>query len=148
MYLDDVDVKIINLLQKDCRISYREIARKLSIATGTAKNRIERLEREGVIKGYYACINSNKVGMEFAVITFIQVEGGHLVDVEKEVAKVKNVCSVYDITGEFDAAVIAKFKNRESLDSFIKSISAIPYVRRTVTSVVLNIVKEDPRIEI
>jgi DNA-binding Lrp family transcriptional regulator len=54
-----------------------------------------------------------------------------------------NVVSVYDITGDFDIAVIARFKDRDSLNQFIKRLLGLSYVKRTVTNVVLNVVKED-----
>jgi DNA-binding Lrp family transcriptional regulator len=68
-------------------------------------------------------------------------------DVEKEIAKISNVVSVYDITGDFDIAVVARFKDRAELNSFIKSLLGMAYVKRTVTNVVLNVVKEDFRIK-
>jgi DNA-binding Lrp family transcriptional regulator len=55
---------------------------------------------------------------------------------------------VYDITGEFDVAVAARFKTREKLNKFIKSILTIQHVKRTVTNVVLNVVKEDLRVKV
>jgi len=59
-----------------------------------------------------------------------------------------NVISVYDITGDFDIAVVARFKDRFGLNAFIKNLLTMPYVKRTVTNVVLNVVKEDFRIKI
>ena len=87
-----------------------------------------------------------KLGYSLTAIILIQAEGKYLVDVEKEVAKIKNVISVYDITGDFDIAVVARFKDRFGLNHFIKNLLSNPYVKRTVTNVVLNVVKEDFRI--
>jgi DNA-binding Lrp family transcriptional regulator len=67
-------------------------------------------------------------------------------DAEKEIAEIQNVMSVYDITGDFDIAVLARFKNREGLNAFVKQLLALPYIKRTVTNVVLNVVKEDFRL--
>ncbi|MEM0111783.1 MAG: Lrp/AsnC ligand binding domain-containing protein [Candidatus Bathyarchaeia archaeon] len=78
----------------------------------------------------------------------VQAEGAHLVDVENEIAKIDNVVAVYDITGDFDIAVIARFKDRFELNSFVKKLLSMPYVKRTVTNVVLNVVKEDFRVKI
>ena len=69
-------------------------------------------------------------------------------NVENEVSKIDNVVSVYDITGDFDIAVIARFRDRSGLNDFIKRLLAMPYVKRTVTNVVLNVVKEDFRIKV
>ncbi|NHV45855.1 MAG: Lrp/AsnC family transcriptional regulator [Candidatus Verstraetearchaeota archaeon] len=141
--LDDIDLKIIDILQKDSRLSYHKIASELGISVGTAYNRIKSLEERGIIKGYTVLIDMAKVGYDLTAIILIQAEGKHLIEVENEIAKMNNVISVYDITGDFDIAVIAKFKNRDSLNRFIKSLISLTYVRRTVTNVVLNVVKED-----
>lgn len=146
--LDELDIGILKTLQEDARQSSREIARKLKVATGTVHNRIKKLTENGIIKGYTAMIEPTKVGFDITVLTLMQIEAGYLVDVENEVAKIPNVCAVYDITGEFDAAFIARFKNRPALNSFIKDVLKIPHVRRTVTNVVLNVVKEDYRVNI
>jgi DNA-binding Lrp family transcriptional regulator len=146
--LDDVDFKILNLLQEDSRLSYKKIADKLGISVGTAYNRIKSLERKSVLKGYTVMLDAVKVGYSLTALILIQAEGKHLLDVEREIAKMSNVTSVYDITGDFDIAAIARFKDRDGLNQFIKSLLSLPYVKRTVTNVVLNVVKEDFRAKI
>jgi len=54
--------------------------------------------------------------------------------------------AIYDVTGDWDSIVIARFKSREDLNSFIKGILAQKYVDRTVTHIVLNVVKEERRL--
>jgi len=146
--IDDIDLQIINLLQEDSRLSFNKIARELGISVGTAYNRIKSLEDKRILKGYTAIVDPVKVGYGLTAIILIQAEGKHLLDVENKISKIDNVISVYDITGDFDIAVVARFKDRSSLNSFIKSLLAMPYVKRTVTNVVLNVVKEDFRIKI
>lgn len=148
IHLDDLDLKILRLLEEDARRSSREIAEKLEVATGTVYNRVKRLTDQGIIKGYIPIIDASKVGFELTALILLQADGKYLVDVESEIAKVDAVSCVYDITGDFDAAVIARFRDRASLNEFIKSLLAIPHIKRTVTNVVLNIVKEDPRINL
>jgi len=144
--IDEVDLQIINLLQEDSRLSFNKIASKLGISVGTAYNRVKSLEGRGVLKGYTVIMDPVKVGYSLTAIILIQAEGQHLLDVENEIAKMSNVISVYDITGDFDVAVIARFKDRTGLNVFIKDLLAMAYVKRTVTNVVLNVVKEDFRI--
>jgi len=141
-------MQIISLLQEDSRLSFNKIAHKLGISVGTALNRVRILEDKGVLKGYTVIVDPNKVGYGLTAIILIQAEGKHLLDVEKEVAKIRNVISVYDITGDFDFVVIARFKDRDSLNAFIKHLLTVPYVKRTVTNVALNVIKEDFRIKI
>ena len=144
--MDEIDIKIISLLQEDSRLSFNRIAKELGISVGTAYNRIRGLEEKGVLKGYTAIIDPVKVGYQLTAIILIQADGKHLLNVESEIARMSNVISVYDITGEFDVAVIARFKDRFDMNKFIKALLKMPYVKRTVTNVVLNVVKEDFRV--
>jgi len=145
---DEIDFGIIKLLQEDSRLSFSKIAGRLGISVGTAYNRIKGLEDKGVIKGYTVLADPIKLGFAMAAVVLIQAEGTHLVEVEKEIAKMKSVVSVYDITGDFDVAAVVRFKDRIELNDFVKNLLSIPYVRRTVTNVVLNVIKEDFRIHL
>jgi DNA-binding Lrp family transcriptional regulator len=129
-------------------LSFNKIAHKLGISVGTAVNRVKSLEDRGILKGYTVIVDPNKVGYTQTVIVLGQAEGKYLSEVEKEVAKMDHVISVYDITGDFDFAVIARFKDKESLNAFIKSLLAAPYVKRTVTHIALNVIKEDFRVKL
>ena len=146
--INEVDLRILSLLQENCRLSFNKVARKLGISVGTAFNHIKSLEKKGIIKGYTAIVDSGKLGYSLTAIIMIQAEGTHLVEIEEEVAKTANVVAVYDITGDYDATVIAKFKDRASLNVFIKNLVAIPHIKRTVTNITLNVIKEDPGVKI
>ncbi|HIE18365.1 TPA: Lrp/AsnC family transcriptional regulator [Candidatus Bathyarchaeota archaeon] len=146
--MDEIDLQIISLLQEDSRLSFNKIASKLGISVGTAYNRVKSLEDRGILKGYTVIVDPVKMGYNLTAVILIQAEGKHLLDVEKKVAKMSDVISVYDITGDFDIAVIARFKDRADLNAFIKALLGMPYVKRTVTNVVLNVVKEDFRIKV
>ena len=104
------------------------------------------MESEGVIKAYTALLNHEKLGYELTVVTEITVSKGRLLEIENEIAGLPNVCCVYDLTGLADAAIIAKFKNREELSRFTKRLLSLPHVERTNTHVVLTTVKEDFRL--
>lgn len=141
--MDETDVKILELLTEDARLSSRQVARRLNISVGTVLGRIRRMEHVGVIKGYSAVVDHEKLGYELTAVTEIVVSKGKLLEMEREIAKWPNVCCVYDVTGETDAFVIAKFHNREELSIFAKQLLSLPLVDRTNTHVVLTTVKED-----
>ncbi len=124
-------------------MSFNKIASKLGVSVGTAFNRVRSLEEKGVLKGYTALVDSDKLGYSLTAIIMVQAEGSHLTDVENEIAKTANVVAVYDITGNYDAVAIAKFKDRANLNVFIKNLLAMPHIKRTVTDIALNIIKED-----
>lgn len=144
--IDETDQGILMLLQEDSRLSFNKIASKLGISVGTAFNRIKSLEDEGVLKQYTILVDYSKLGFTMTAIVLIQAEGTHLVDVENEIADMKNVVSVYDITGDYDIAIVVRFKDRTELNAFVKKLLSMPYIKRTVTNVALNVVKEDFRV--
>jgi DNA-binding Lrp family transcriptional regulator len=146
--LDELDVKILALLGEDARMSCREVAEKLGVASGTVYNRVRRMTEDGVIKGYIPLLDYAKLGYGLAALVMIQVEGQHLVEVENTLAKSAEVMAVYDVTGEFDVAVLARFKSQASMNKFIKDTLKIAYIRRTLTNIILNVVKEDPRVRV
>jgi DNA-binding Lrp family transcriptional regulator len=146
MVLSDTDVKILQALLEDARFSSRQIAKKVGVSVGTVLSRIKRMEEDGLIKGYSVIMNHEKLGYELTVVMEVTVSKGRLIEMENEIAKISNVCSVYDVTGLTDAFIIAKFKTREELGRFTKRLLALPYIERTNTHVVLTTVKEDFRL--
>ena len=146
MSIDETDLKILKNLLVDARQSARKLSLKLGISTVTVLSRIQKLEKLKIIKGYAAILDDEKLGYDLTAIIEISVKKGQMVLVEKEVSTLDNVCAVYDITGQTDAIVIAKFKNREELSEFVKQLSSKPNVEYTNTHMVLNTVKEDFRI--
>lgn len=146
MSIDTVDEKILSELLRDCRRSYRAIARKAGTSVGTILTRIRRMEKSGVIKGYTAILDHEKLDYQLTVIAEITVSRGKLLEMEEAISKLPNTCAVYDVTGLTDALVIAKFHDREELSKFTKSLLAMPFVDRTNTHIVLTTVKEDFRL--
>ena len=146
MQLDETDVKILKALTSDARLSSRRIAKQCEISIGTTLSRIKKMEQEGIIKGYSAVLDHEKLGYELTVVTEITVSKGRLLEMENEIARIPNVVSVYDVTGLTDAVIIAKFKTREELSKFAKRLLALPYVERTNSHIVLTTIKEDFRL--
>jgi Lrp/AsnC family transcriptional regulator for asnA, asnC and gidA len=146
MSIDEIDLKILKNLLVDARQSARKLSLKLGVSTVTVLSRMQKLEKLKIIKGYTAILDDEKLGYDLTTIIEISVKKGQMTLVEKEVSTLDNVCAVYDITGQTDAIVIAKFKNREELSEFVKQLSSKPNVEYTNTHMVLNTVKEDFRI--
>lgn len=146
MNIDSLDRKILEIYLRDSRISSRDVAKKLGVATGTVLARKARMEKEKIVKAYTVALDSEKLGFELTAITEIAVSKGRLLEMEREIAKLPNVCAVYDTTGLTDAMVVAKFRNREELSNFTKTLLTLPFVERTNTHLVLTTVKEDFRV--
>ncbi|HDJ94870.1 MAG TPA: Lrp/AsnC family transcriptional regulator [Acidilobales archaeon] len=148
MALDELDKKIINALIENPRITYRKLAKSLGVSVGTVYNRVKKLMSRGIIRDFTVQVDFSKVGYDVTALILVKVDGKHIIDVEREVARYPNVCAVYDVTGEFDVIVVAKFRNIGELNKFIKNLLAKPYVLSTNTSIALNVVKENFKLKI
>jgi len=146
MELSETDKKILKNLLEDARFSSRQIAKNVGVSVGTVLSRIKKMEDDGIIKGYSVILDHEKLGFELTVVTEITVSKGRLTEMENEIAKIPNVCGVYDVTGLTDAVIIAKFRSREDLGRFTKQLLALPYIERTNTHVALATVKENFRL--
>ncbi|WXG45074.1 MAG: Lrp/AsnC family transcriptional regulator [Promethearchaeati archaeon SRVP18_Atabeyarchaeia-1] len=140
-----MDSKIVSAYLRDSRLASREVAKAAGVSAATVIARTRRLEDQGVIKGYSAIIDHERIGYQLTVVTEVTASQGKLVEIEKEAARLPNVCAVYDVTGATDFMIVAKFRNRQELSGFTKRLLSMPYVERTNTHVVLTTVKEDFR---
>ena len=120
-FVDALDMKILSTLSEDARKSSREIAETIGVSTGTVYNRIKKMTEKGVILGYIPLLDNTKTGYVFTILILIQVDGEYITEVEERLAATKEVIAVYDITGDFDVALIAKFKTQASLNALLKA---------------------------
>jgi DNA-binding Lrp family transcriptional regulator len=145
---DDLDLKILRHLLADSRASAREMHFALGVSTSTITARIKRMRERGIVRGFTASVDFQKLGYDLTVITEIHVSKGRLLEMEREIARLPGVCAVYDVTGEIDAVVISKCRDREELSRFTKGLLAMPFIERTNSHVVLTTVKEDFRLPV
>ena len=144
--LDATDLRILRSLNADARKSYRDIARELDLALSTVSARVKRLEASGIVTGYVPVIDPAKLGYDLIVVIGVKIIHGKLLDVQSRIAKSPRVFAVYDVTGEWDSVVLARFHDRDELNAFIKELLATPHIERTATQLVLNTIKEEKRI--
>ncbi|DAC36638.1 MAG: AsnC family transcriptional regulator [Euryarchaeota archaeon] len=140
--LDDTDRRIISVLQSDARASMRSIAEQAGVSLGTVSNRVRRLEKAGVIRGYSVQLDPELSGWELTVVIGLRIEKGRLIEIQEKIAKDNRVYGAYDVTGEFDSMIIARARDRRDLDDLSKNVISIDGVESSVTHLVLNTVKE------
>jgi len=141
MEIDQLNKDILSVIMDDARQSYRQIAKRVGVTAATIMNRVRELEKE-IIKKYTVILDYEKLGYDVEVLIEIRISKGKLFQVEKEIAHDPSVFAVYDITGDFDAAILARFPNRRRMDSFLKKIQKYDFVERTNTRFILNTIKE------
>ena len=146
--LDALDLEILRILMKNCRKSAREIARELGKSPTIIAKKVRKLEELGVVKSCRAVVDVKKLGFGIMALIMLNVEGAHIEEVERVLAKEPNVRGVYDITGEFDVAILALFRDVDELDRFVKRMLKNPFIKRSVTSVIFKAVKDEINIDI
>ena len=140
--MEDMDIDILRILSEDDRVSLRTIAKELNKSPVTIKGHIEKLEEKGIIKDYGITINYEKLGFDIIALIELTISKGKMLEIERDIAEHPNVFAVYDITGEYDAIVLARFKSRSELSELVKEINKYEYVIRTNTHLILNVIKE------
>ena len=143
MSLEQTDKKILNILIENSRLSLRQIAKKANKSVATIMHHLRKLEKDGIIRKYTAQLDYEKVGYDVDVIIEVRISKGKLFEVEKKIAMHPNVFAVYDITGAFDAVVLARFSTRRLMDNFLKKLQTYEFVERTETKLILNTIKEE-----
>lgn len=141
MELSELDLKILRELQANARISKKTLAEKLKVSPVTVSAHIDKLVKGGVIERFATILNPDFFGFTIEALIEVSVQGGHIVEVEEELAKYPNVYAVFDVTGDTDVVILARFKTREELSSFVKKMLSNPKILRTNTRLILMDIK-------
>ena len=136
---DELDKRIIELLCRSSQGSYRQIAKQLNVHPTTLIQRVKNLESKGVIQGYRASVDYMKLGFEY--MGMVSVYADNVVSVQDEIAKIPQVISIFDVTGESDCMAWIACIDRDEFSAAVKAINAIDGVKKTNTSVILGIKK-------
>ena len=140
--IDDIDRGILNIIQKDARISNADIARQVELAPSAVLERVRKLEERGVIRGYAADIDP-KI-LDFGLTAIIAVRTSECgAGVGEQLAAVPEVQEVHEVAGDDCFYIKVRTRDTESLGGLLREkIKAIPNVLNTRTTVVLKTFKE------
>jgi DNA-binding Lrp family transcriptional regulator len=143
MKLDKMDIKILKLLQKDARKSFREIAKDLESTAPTIINKINILEETEVINGYQANINAENLG-EVSLILMIKCNPSNLDSVSAKLNELVNVTEVYILSNSriFSKSTLI---NPSEINDFLTNITSIENIIEYEYYSIINTIKEKPR---
>ncbi|MFW9802410.1 MAG: Lrp/AsnC family transcriptional regulator [Candidatus Thorarchaeota archaeon] len=147
--LDELDMKLLIELQKDCRNPLQEIAKAVDAPYSTVHYRVSRLEKQKIISGYSATVNPNKLGLDYMAVisiwTDFNPEFYHKIG--KELSEIFGVWAVYNCLGEVDFFVLARASDKNEFLKILDKMMKIKGISRISTHVMTKVVKEDPRLD-
>ncbi|WP_144480290.1 Lrp/AsnC family transcriptional regulator [Cytobacillus oceanisediminis] len=142
--LDNVDIRILDLLQKDAQLSNLELSKRVNLSAPAVHARIKRLESEGYIKKQVAILNHEKLGFDLLCFIFISTnmhQAEKLASLEGSLEAMKEVLECHCLSGEYDYLLKVACKDRKSLEIFIRKLNELG-VTRIQTSLALREIKD------
>jgi Lrp/AsnC family transcriptional regulator, leucine-responsive regulatory protein len=149
MMLDDLDNKILNILQRNGRTKRNELAESVNLTTPSVSERLSKLEQKGIIEGYYAKLNKKAFGLDIMAYIHVNMESSkHYKDLVTRVQKMPRILECHSILGEGSHLLKAVVSNTEALEKLLGEIQAWPGVVSTKTTFILSTIKETTVIDI
>jgi DNA-binding Lrp family transcriptional regulator len=143
--MDQTDHRIVALLREDARRSYQDIGQRVALSAPAVKRRVDRLEREGVIRGYSANVDPAAYGLGTHAFVELFCEGGMSgAEVREAVSEHPEVEGAYTIAGAPSAILHIRAADTQHLEEALERIRETPGVTRTQTQVVLSTLFERP----
>ncbi|MEO5975677.1 MAG: Lrp/AsnC family transcriptional regulator [Chryseolinea sp.] len=149
--LDELDVGILNLLQQDGKLTIKDITKKLKLTSTPIHERIKRMEKQGVIQGYRAIVDPEKVAKSQTVLLSLHMEQynpRNISSFEKLVIKMPQVLECYHLAGTIDYHLKIVVKDIKEYDTFLMQIAKVRYVSVVSSSIVLHQVKQTTHIHL
>ena len=148
MILDQIDYKLIELLQRNARMTQMEMASAVGLSQPAVAERMRKLEQEGIIRGYAARVNARKLGKDISAFIGVSVEHPRYnAGFAKKILALPDVLECHRVTGSDSYLLKVVTENTESLDRLISNLlRVIPGVTRTLTSIVTSSIKEGSHI--
>jgi len=147
--LDEIDLKILSLLQDNGRYHLGDIAKEVALSSPAVLERVKKLEANGLIKGYQAVLDAKKLGKD--ITAFIGVSLGQQKNLDGFavfIVEQADVLECHHVTGEESFILKVKTASTDSLEKLLGDIRSVDGVTRTVTKVVLSTLKESQKLEL
>ncbi len=147
--IDEIDVKILEILQKRGRTKRNDLAEAVGLSLPSAGDRLKKLEESGVILGYHALVDAKKLGRDIVAFIFVTVDSSkHFGQFIDHANALDEVLECHAITGEGSHLLKVRTTNTASLEKLLAKIQAWNGVISTRTNLVLSTSKETTRIKV
>ena len=142
--LDEMDRRILNVLQRDARLSFRNVARRLKVSDATIRSRVARMEQNNVIKGFTTLVNPEQAGMEVVALIQLEVDTQMLTKVATDLQAVEEVKLIMETGDRSNIVLLTAFLTRDALNEFLdKHVRQISGVQLLSVTLALGLRKYD-----
>lgn len=139
--IDELDLKILDMLKKDSRTPFTEIASNLGVSDSTIHVRLKKLREDGVLRGFTVDLDEELLGKKVHGLAMIDVNLGHLEEVVSKLAINKNVVKIYETHGANDLIVQIDAADLDELRQVIMDTRKIENISSTSLTTILKIWK-------
>lgn len=137
--MDDIDKRIVQLLQDNARMSYAELARQVGLTSPSVQERVAKLERNGVIIGYRAQVDPESVGLGItALVGIVTTAGSEYAEVAEAMSEIPEVESCYFMAGAESYLLKVRVGTMAELEQLVTTLSMLPGVGGTRTTIALS----------
>src|ERR687883_592780 len=147
--LDDLNLKIMDLLGKDSSVSFVEVAKQIDVSDATIHNRVQRLIAAGIINKFTISVDNNRLGYNHLAYMGINVEPGFAEEITDNLSKVDEVLEVHEMHGRFDLLLKVRAKDLDQMrDIVVNKIRVLPHIIETELMTVLKSRKEEQMVSL
>ena len=152
MKLDEIDLKILRLLQNDAKLTNKALSANLALSVTAVYERIKKLEKTGFIEGYVALVSKEKVDKSFIAfchVKLVQHTQDNVKQFEREVIAIDQVLECYHLSGDYDYLLKVHVKDMESYRKFmIEKLTNLNHIGSTHSMFMINQVKHTTALNI
>lgn len=135
--IDEIDIKILKILEKNSRVKNTKIAEFLGITEAAVRKRIEKLKKMGIIKRFTIDIDYSILDYKI-VIVGLDVEKNRIFDVIKNIPKIENIKSIFISVGDHDILLEFIYKDQKELEKFIEFLKNIDGVKDVCPAILIE----------
>ncbi len=135
------DMQILDILRNNAKMKNTEIARKLGVSEAAVRKRIERMEKAGIIKGYYAEIDVKKIGFKIKAVIGVDATPERYTEVIEKLRNEDAVKSMHISSGDHMIMIECWFKNQKELSNYVRNINRMRGITKTCPAIIIDRIK-------
>lgn len=146
---DEVDIRILDILRTDGRATLANVGKQVGLSKPSVKYRVNRLAKFGIIKGFFALVDSQAYGRDLSVMLDLTVEAKHIEEIAQRIAGFDEVTRTYELFNSPELHVHALFSTQNEMERFLKEkLYPVPWITSIRTGIIMKRYKYEPSLTV